>query len=378
MTIVPLTGTLSWVRMNRGEPCITWFGVRPNSNVDNQAEIEKSALYGKTNSVAMKAPAGVIQYSTGIPVYSRSGFVGAGKQKTIFEKTTNNKFTVSTGASFDALALSIPDAYAPDGTDESSYCVFANLTGMTFRRKNIADRNNAPAYGFWCQKMAVSLIKDLRFECGNFGFWGEDCWSNIFESVQFLGLGIGQYCGFSLAKLRGSIYHLSGTSNVMNMVQVANYQLGFLIAALQYSTMTCCTADNILPMTGTSETIASAYSFYNPHNLTINSCASEGVKGAQIRISMADGAVYNGSLSIISFMGVIGQQDPLVSTSVFTIINQYAKRLSVVFNAGDLIVDGSLSNLHVGQVDGANTYVTSVGSIMDAPLVTNGAHFTPL
>jgi len=164
----------------------------------------------------------------------------------------------------------------------------------------------------------------------------------------------------------------------MNMIQVANYQLGFLISALQYSTLTCCTADSIFPMTGTSETVAAAYSFYNPHNLTMNSCASEGVKGAQIRISMADGAVYNGSMSINSFMGVIAQQNPLVSTTVFTVINQYSKRLSVVLSAGDLTIDGALTNLRVGQVDGANTYVTTVGTLVDAPIVSNGAHFTPL
>lgn len=256
--------------------------------------------------------------------------------------------------------------------------MFANLNGITFRRKDIADRNNAPAYGFWCQKMAASLVKDVRFECGNFGFWGEDCWSNIFESVQLLGLGIGQYCGFQLMKYRSGVYHLSGTSNIMNLVQVANYQLGFITASLQYSTMTCCTADSIFPMTGTSETVSAAYTFYNPHNITMNSCSSEGVKGAQIRIAMADFAIYNGSMSINSYMGVIAQKNPPISTTIFYIANSYSKRLSVVFTAGDMTVDGSLTNLHVGLVDGANCYVTTVGTLVDAPQTANGAHFTAL
>lgn len=377
-TIVPATGTLVWVRVNRGEPCLTWFGVRPNSGIDNLAEIEKAATYGKNNSVTLKVPSGVIRYSKGIPVYSRSGYLGLGKQKSIFEKITNTPFRVSAGAEFDALALAIPDIYDPDGTSESSYCVFATLSGLSFRRGGISGRKNAPAYGFWCQKMAASLVKDVRFECGNFGFWGEDCWSNIFESVQFLGLSVGQYCGFSLSKYRNGIYHLSGTSNVMNLVQVANYQLGFLTASQQYTTMSCCTADGIFPMTGTGETVSAAYTFYNPHNITMNSCASEGVKGAQVRIAMADLAVYNGSMVINSYMGVSVQQNPPVNTSIFSVSNSFAKRLSVVFNAGDMVIDGSPANLHVGLVDGANCYVTTVGTLLDAPQVANGAHFKAL
>ncbi|HHT2663920.1 TPA: phage tail protein [Citrobacter freundii] len=378
VTIVPPSGTLVWVRIDRGEPCLTWFGVRPNSGIDNQAEIEKAASYGKNNSVTIKVPSGVIQYSKGIPVYSRSGYIGLGKQKSIFEKITNTPFMVSTGAEFDALALAIPDIYDPDGTSESSYCVFATLSGLSFRRSGISGRENAPAYGFWCQKLAASLVKDLRFECGNFGFWGENVWSNIFESVQFLGLSVGQYCGFSLSKYRDGIYHLSGTSNVMNLVQVANYQLGFLTASHQYTTMSCCTADGIFPMTGTGETVSSAYTFYNPHNITMNSCASEGVKGAQIRIAMADFAVYSGSMVINSYMGVIAQQNPPVNTSVFSVSSSYSKRLSVVFNAGDMVIDGSLANLQVGLVDGANCYVTTVGTFLDAPQIANGAHFKAL
>ncbi|EPC0894961.1 hypothetical protein ACRV3R_004317 [Citrobacter freundii] len=378
VTIVPSSDSLAWVRVDRGSPCLTWFGVRPNSGIDNQAEIEKAAAYGKNNSVTLKVPAGVIQFSKGIPVYSRSGYIGLGKQKSIFEKITNTPFKISSGAEFDALALAIPDTYDPDGTSESSYCVFATISGLSFRRGGVSGRENAPAYGFWCQKMAASLVKDARFECGNFGFWGEDCWSNVFESVQFLGLSVGQYCGFSLSKYRSGVYHLSGTSNVMNLVQVANYQLGFLTASQQYTTMSCCTADGIFPMTGTGENVSSAYTFYNPHNITMNSCASEGVMGAQIRIAMADLAVYSGSMVVNSYMGVIAPKNPPVSINVFSISSDFAKRLSVVFNAGDLVVDGELTNLHVGFIDGANCYVTTVGTLLDAPQTANGAHFKAL
>ncbi|WP_395489025.1 hypothetical protein ACG1VR_13215 [Cedecea davisae] len=124
---------------------MTWFGVRPNSGIDDQAEIEKAAAYGKNKSVTLKVRAGVIQFSKSIPVYSRSGCIGLGKQKSIFEKITNTQFKISSGAEFDALALAIPDAYDPDGTSESSYCIFATLSGLSLRRGGVSGRENAPA-----------------------------------------------------------------------------------------------------------------------------------------------------------------------------------------------------------------------------------------
>lgn len=82
---------------------------------------------------------------------------------------------------------------------------------------------------------------------------------------------------------------------------------------------------------------------------------------------MADLAVYSGSMVINSYIGVIAQQNPSVNTSVFSVSSSYSKRLSVVFNAGDMVIDGLLANLHIGLVDGANCYVTTVGTLLDAP-----------
>lgn len=379
VTIVPSSGVLSWVRVDRGEPCLTWFGVRPNLDIDNQAAIDLATNYGKLNMVPLKAPAGVIEYSNGIPVYSRSGIIGAGKEKTFFDKRTNNTFIVGGSTSVDAFALTIPDVYDPDGTSGDSYCILAELSGATFRRKGIIDRGNAAAYSLWAQKMAVSIIRDLRFECGNFGFWGENVWSNIIESVQFLGLGIGQYCGFQISKYRSSTgYALSGTSNVLNMVQVANYQFGFIIDGMQYTTLTCCTADNIFPMTGTSETLAAAYAFYNPYGITMNSCGAEGVKGGQIFVRTASYMDFDASIVINSFMGCIEQQNPLIASQVFRVENAQSKFLSVLFNGGNLIVDSSLTNLSAGFITGANTYVRTVITRLDPPTISGGADYKAL
>ncbi|WP_247751519.1 phage head-binding domain-containing protein [Citrobacter freundii] len=379
VTIVPSSGTLVWVRINRSEPCLTWFGVRPNLDIDNQPSIDLATNYGKLNKVTLKAPDGVIEYSKGIPVYSRSGIRGAGKDRTFFDKRTNDSFIVGDSVGFDAFALSIPDVYDPDGTAGDSYCILTELSGATFRRKGIIDRDNAVDYSFWAQKMAVSIVRDLRFECGNFGFWGENVWSNIIESVQFLGLGIGQYCGFQISKYKSATgYALSGTSNVMNMVQVANYQFGFIIDSHQYTTMTCCTADSIFPMTGTSETLAAAYAFYNPFGITMNSCGAEGVRGSQILIRTANYMDFDASITINSFMGCIEQKNPLVATQVFRIENTVGKFLSVVFNAGNILADSSLSNLSAGFIAGENTYVRTVITRLDPPTISGGADYKVL
>ncbi|STN93594.1 phage tail-fiber protein [Pseudescherichia vulneris] len=58
VTIVPPSGSLVWVRVDRESPCLTWFGVRPNSNIDNQNEINKATLYGKNNHTSLLAPSG--------------------------------------------------------------------------------------------------------------------------------------------------------------------------------------------------------------------------------------------------------------------------------------------------------------------------------
>ncbi|WP_395489024.1 hypothetical protein ACG1VR_13210 [Cedecea davisae] len=99
---------------------------------------------------------------------------------------------------------------------------------------------------------------------------------------------------------------------------------------------------------------------------------------AQIIIAIADLAIYSGSMVIYSYMGVIAQKNPPVSINVFSISSDFAKRLSVIFNAGNLVVDGALTNLHVGFIDGDNCYVTTVGTRLDAPQTENGAHFKAL
>lgn len=72
----------------------------------------------------------------------------------------------------------------------------------------------------------------------------------------------------------------------MRLVQVNGYQLSFRMSGMQYTTMTNCTAENCTPMDG--ESICYAFDFVNPYCIVMNTCATEFVKGGQLRVSVQE------------------------------------------------------------------------------------------
>ncbi|WP_313112559.1 phage tail protein [Pseudescherichia sp.] len=379
MTIVPPSGSFAWCRIQYDDVYIEYFGAKGDGITDSTSAIIAAMSYGKNKSVPIHAGAGIFETSSTIPVWGRSGIIGKGRDQTIFEKTTNAPYTISTGVTVDAFICVLPEVYSPDGTDITNYAILTTLDSFTLRRKGVTGRENAVAYGIWAGKVAASQFKNMRVECGNFGFWGEDVFSNTFESLQFLGLGVGQYCGFQISRYRTGVYALSGTSNVLTLVGVAGYQFGFMLDSMQYSTMNSCTADGIRPMSGTTETQASPYRFTNPHGITMNGCGSEGVSGERLTLIMDDFAVYDGSITINSYQGQIVQENPKVaSTPIFRIQSTSAKFFSVSIINCNLKKDVSLSNQSIGYINGANTQVFNIGSIIDVPNLSGGAAFKSL
>lgn len=379
VTIVPANGLLAWKRINTDKVFIEFFGAKGDGVTDSTAAILAAMNYGKTHHVSLHVGPGIFETTSTIPVWGRSGLIGGGRDQTIFEKTTNNPYTISTGVTADAFICVLPEVYSPDGTDITNYAILTTLEGFTIRRKGLTGRENAVAYGIWAGKVAASQFKNIRVECGNFGFWGEDVFSNTFESLQFLGLGVGQYCGFQISRNRSGVYALSGTSNVLTLVGVAGYQFGFILNSMQYSTMNSCTADGIRPMSGTTETLASPYRFVNPHGITMNGCGSEGVSGDRLTVIMDDFAVYDGSMTINSYQGQIAQENPVVaSTPIFRIQSTSTKFLSVSLINCNLKKYPSLSNQGVGFINGASTQVFNIGSIIDVPGLSGGATFKSL
>ena len=249
---------------------------------------------------------------------------------------------------------------------------FLQLRGITFRREGLTGRDNAVQYGIWAPKVNTSQFEDLRVECGYFGFWGNDVWSNTFTSCQFLGLGVGQYAGIHVDRTVGAVHTLSGTSNVFNCVGVANYQLGFHINSNQYTVLNSCTADGIRPMSGTSETFACPFFFINPHGITMNSCGSEGVSGERLRIVQDEYAVYDSTVVINGYQGQIVPENPVTALPVFRVQGSGTKSINVVMNACNFIKDASHSNQQNGFITGANTKVALIKCLYDETLIISG------
>jgi len=380
VTVVPASGSVAWIRTNTQQVYIEHFGAIGDGVKDSTSAILAAMAYGKANKVNIHAGPGIFETSSSIPIDSNSGLIGSGREKTIFEKTTNNAFTISSGVTADAFVILRAPTYSPDGTDLSNYASFIELSGATFRRKGLTGRSNACAYGIWSGKLCVSQIRDVRVECGNFGFWGEDVWSNTFESVQFLGLSVRQFCGMQISKFRTGLYALSGTSNVFTLVGIANYQIGFQFNSLQYSTMNSCTADGISPMIDIGETNATAYAFINPHGITMNGCGSEGVAGSRLNVFHNQYAIYDATLTINSYQGQIVPQNPVSpSTPIYTIFSEHTSKFcSVSIINCALKKDASLSNQIAGLVSGALTSVYNIGSIIDVPSQAGGSTFKSL
>lgn len=376
VVIVPTTGTFAWKRIvNDGIYSVDMFGAKPDSVTDSGDAFIKAMTYARLNKIVMNASPGKYLTHTGIPIWKKSGLKGGGIGVTTIARTTNDTYHVTTGKDIDAYVLFLGDNMDVD--DYTADCENAYLSGITFIRDGLTGRANNTGYGLWMPKLNVSTIDNVRLECPYIGIWGEDVWFNKIHA-QILGLGVKQFYGVFIAKIRSGSYLMSGTSNDL-MIGVTNYQIGHFYAGQQYTTMTSCTCDNCEPMTDLGETDAAAYQFINPVGITMNSCGSEGVAGSRLSVAMTSDALYDSTIVINAYQGMIEQRNPSVSTPIYRIQSSHTtKNLSVIFNACNIKKDETLTNQTVGFVGGANTYLNNIGSVIDSPTVSGGAIFKSL
>lgn len=375
--IVPTSGTLSWVRLQTGKVMLDDFGAKADWSTDNADAIRRALTFGKNNKVVVHCNSGTYLTSETVEIRKGTGLIGVSRNSTTIAKTTNNQLTITGSgttpdAHIDAFVAIVGDIYDVNDLTGASDMSFLQLRGITFRREGLTGRDNAVQYGIWAPKINTSQFEDLRVECGYFGFWGNDVWSNTFTSCQFLGLGVGQYAGIHVDRTIGAVHTLSGTSNVFNCVGVANYQLGFHINSNQYTVLNSCTADGIRPMSGTSETFACPFFFINPHGITMNSCGSEGVSGERLRIVQDEYAVYDSTVVINGYQGQIVPENPVTALPVFRVQGSGTKSINVVMNACNFIKDVSHSNQQNGFITGANTKVALIKCLYDETLIISG------
>ncbi|MEX9900790.1 phage tailspike protein [Proteus mirabilis] len=376
IVIVPATGTLAWRRIVEGNVWVEFFGAKPINGFDNASAIAKAMSYGYDHSTPIHFMAGKYLTSEAVVVKSWSGLIGQGQNKTKISKTTNKKYYIIDGVEVDALITLLPDNFIVDALNSDNYASGIEFVGVTLMREGIADRTTQPMYGIYAPYMASCLLRDLRVECGYYGFFGEDCFSNIFERCGFLGLAVGQYTGFYLGKVRDGVYTLSGTSNLLDQVGVVNYQFGFEINSQQYSTLNCCTADAIFPMTGTTETTSRAYFFHNPHGITMNSCGSEGVKGERLTVVQSAASVYDGTLVVNGCQFQVVPSNPIEEVPIFRFENQgiNSYNLYITVNSSNFRRDSDTTpNLMKGYVygkEGAATVARFIASVLEEPITS--------
>ena len=376
IVIVPATGTLAWRRMIEGDVWVEFFGAKPINGFDNSSAISKAMSYGYDHSTPIHFGAGKYLTSETVVVKSWSGLIGQGQNKTKIAKTTNNGFHIIDGVAVDALAALLPENFVVDGFNSDNYASGIEFVGVTLMREGITGRENQPYCGIYAPYLASSLLRDLRVECGYYGFIGEDCFSNIFERCGFLGLAVGQLTGFSLSRYRNGIYHTSGTSNLLDQVGVVNYQIAFQIDAQNYSTLNCCTADNIIPMTGTSENTAISYFLHNPNGISMNGCGCEGVKGERLRVIQDKSSTIDGTISISGCQLQAVPANPVISTPIFRLENQGTNSfgLYVTITSTNLRRDsGTTPNLTKGYVyggTGAVTVARFIASVLEEPITS--------
>lgn len=376
IVIVPTTGTLAWRRMVEGDVWVEFFGAKPIDGFDNASAIAKAMSYGYDHSTPIHFGAGKYLTSETLAVKSWSGLIGQGQNKTKIAKTTNNGFHIIDGVAVDALVALLPENFVVDGFNSDNYASGIEFVGVTLMREGITGRENQPYCGIYAPYLASSLLRDLRVECGYYGFIGEDCFSNIFERCGFLGLAVGQLTGFSLSRYRNGIYHTSGTSNLLDQVGVVNYQIAFQIDAQNYSTLNCCTADNIIPMTGTSENTAISYFLHNPNGISMNGCGCEGVKGERLRVIQDKNSTIDGTISISGCQLQAVPANPVISTPIFRLENQGTNSfgLYVTITSTNLRRDsGTTPNLTKGYVyggTGAVTVARFIASVLEEPITS--------
>ena len=377
-------GNLVWVRANFLFYDMRFWGVKADGVTDNAAGIAAAMNFARTAHVIIDAPSGSIRTSEMVPIYSNSGLRGAGikAEGTVFYKTTNNAFPFKNGATtvatVDALVGFVPNAYDRADSSMASYCVHARLEGVMFRRNGLTEANVAttkPAVGLFMNKTGACIVRQVTVGGGYIGVQSYNSFSGVMEMVsatQWPGHG---YAGFSFSDYRDGVLHMSGTSMDMRLCQTAGYQFGFDINRLQYTTMSNCTAENITPNAG--ETVCYAFSFIDPYSIVMNTCATEFVKGGQIRVAPAANPSFARSLIVNGYLG-IDQQNAVSSTPLFYVDSGGgAGTVNVLFNGGDLSRLAQ-SNNTVPVVAGTGAKVVCTGTGGENWTATGGGVFTRL
>ncbi|ELR0801630.1 phage tail protein [Escherichia coli] len=366
IVIKPETGTMVWRRINFTTYDMQFWGVKPDGVTDNATAITLATNFARSNKCILEAPAGNINTSKTIPIYDNMGIRGQGKaEATVFYKTTNDKIDLTKNGEVilqvDALCAFIPKQWDLTDNSMSSFCVNGRVENCMFRRLGLTQENvdsYRNYYGLFLGKSAAPVIRQSIFECAYIGCFSYVPFSGVMEMVgfpQYPGKG---YAGVLFEDFRDGQIKVIGTSMDMRLVQVNGYQLSFRMSGMQYTTMTNCTAENCTPMDG--ESTCYAFDFVNPYCIVMNTCATEFVKGGQLRVSVQGNPSFRPSIIVNGFLP-IDQQSPVVQTPIIDIDNGDVVEMSVILNGGDWAINPSAVNLTSPKASGNGLKVRLIG-----------------
>ncbi|EFH5096077.1 phage tail protein [Escherichia coli] len=366
IVIKPETGTMVWRRINFTTYDMQFWGVKPDGVTDNATAITLATNFARSNKCILEAPAGNINTSKTIPIYDNMGIRGQGKaEATVFYKTTNDKIDLTKNGEVilqvDALCAFIPKQWDLTDNSMSSFCVNGRVENCMFRRLGLTQENvdsYRNYYGLFLGKSAAPVIRQSIFECAYIGCFSYVPFSGVMEMVgfpQYPGKG---YAGVLFEDFRDGQIKVIGTSMDMRLVQVNGYQLSFRMSGMQYTTMTNCTAENCTPMDG--ESTCYAFDFVNPYCIVMNTCATEFVKGGQLRVSVQGNPSFRPSIIVNGFLP-IDQQSPVVQTPIIDIDNGGVVEMSVILNGGDWAINPLAVNLTSPKASGNGLKVRLIG-----------------
>ncbi|ELM5182492.1 phage tail protein [Escherichia coli] len=366
IVIKPETGTMVWRRINFTTYDMQFWGVKPDGVTDNATAITLATNFARSNKCILEAPAGNINTSKTIPIYDNMGIRGQGKaEATVFYKTTNDKIDLTKNGEVilqvDALCAFIPKQWDLTDNSMSSFCVNGRVENCMFRRLGLTQENvdsYRNYYGLFLGKSAAPVIRQSIFECAYIGCFSYVPFSGVMEMVGFSQYPGKGYAGVLFEDFRDGQIKVIGTSMDMRLVQVNGYQLSFRMSGMQYTTMTNCTAENCTPMDG--ESTCYAFDFVNPYCIVMNTCATEFVKGGQLRVSVQGNPSFRPSIIVNGFLP-IDQQSPVVQTPIIDIDNGGVVEMSVILNGGDWAINPSAVNLTSPKASGNGLKVRLIG-----------------
>lgn len=359
IVIKPATGTLVWKRINYDIPDMTFWGVKPDTDVDNAAAITAAMTYMKSKTGSIRFPAGEVLSSQPLPIWTECTIIGAGRNVSRFIKTTNNGYQVAPGVSVDALLVCLPNIYDQNGYTMDTFCMRPNVSGISLWRQNATLINKA-AYGIWGHKIAQGNFEDMLVAGANIGFFGRNVFLMTQKQVSYSGV-IGSYAGVYIASGDSGGYNSAGTTCNFLQVGCGGYNFGFFLAGMSSTVLTQCDTEAIAKAAG--ETQAVAYKWINPMNCNMTACYTEGVDGTVLDVANADHISIANTLVVDSF-NITPDAGFSSPQRLMRVDSVSAGTLEVTFIGGDVRYAAvGTNNMLPPLVTGSNAKVRLIGTI---------------